>query len=128
MQNKAVISGILSIVSGSLGFLGFLVIILAVLFFTFFPSDLTGGSGLEQSMITVMVIVYSISGLITLALSILAIIGGVYSLKRKNWPLSLTAAIAGVLVFFPTGIPAVIFISMGKQEFNQTSAGQPSLS
>jgi len=80
MQNKAVISGILSIVSGSLGFLGFLVIILAVLFFTFFPSDLTGGSGLEQSMITVMVIVYSISGLITLALSILAIIGGVYSL------------------------------------------------
>jgi len=128
MQNRAVISGILSIVSGSLGFLGFLVIILAVLFFSFFPADLAGGSDLEQSMITVMVIVYAISGLITLALSILAIVGGVYSLKKKNWTLSLTGAIAGLLVFFPTGIPAVIFISMGKQEFNQTSTGQPSLS
>jgi hypothetical protein len=65
----------------------------------------------------VWVIFYSIIGGFLVILGILAIIGGIFALRRKIWGLALAGAIAGTFVFFPCGIPAIIFVSLGKQEF-----------
>jgi hypothetical protein len=47
----------------------------------------------------------------------LGIVGGVYAIKKKHWALALAGAIAGTVTFFPCGIPAIIFVSLGKEEF-----------
>jgi hypothetical protein len=58
----------------------------------------------------------------------LAITGGIFALKRKNWALSIAGAIAGTILFFPLGITATVLISLGKSEFSvvteTSSAGE----
>jgi len=54
-------------------------------------------------------------GPVCLLLGILGIVGGVYALKRKHWGLGLTAAIAGTLLFFPTGDTGHHFYCHGKE-------------
>jgi hypothetical protein len=49
---------------------------------------------------------------------VLAIVGGAFALKKRHWPLALAGAIAGTITFFPCGIPAIIFVSLGKEEFS----------
>jgi len=120
-ESNAKISGILSIVSGSLGLLGAASLIFLVVLFSLIPG-MDGGFGMgafgySDNMMLVMQIIYGIMGAVTLLLSILAIVGGVYALKRKYWGLGLAAAIASILVFFFTGIPAIIFIVMARKEF-----------
>ncbi len=46
---------------------------------------------------------------------------GYFSRVGKNWALGLTGAIAGFLVFFPTGIAAIILVSLG-HKLNQAPA------
>ncbi len=119
-ESNSRISGILSIVSGSLGLLGFLFIVLIVAFLIFMPDMAGMGRAIDadtKSGLLIAQIVYAVIGLFTLILGVLAILGGVYALKRKYWGLGLAAAIAGVLVFFPTGIPAIVFHIMARQEF-----------
>ena len=58
----------------------------------------------------------TIIGLPALALGIVAIIGGVYALRRKSFAMSL----AGAVCALPTvilGILAIVFISLSKGEF-----------
>ena len=58
----------------------------------------------------------TIIGLPALALGIVAIIGGVYALRRKSFAISL----AGAVCALPTvilGILAIVFISLSKGEF-----------
>ena len=50
-----------------------------------------------------------------LVLGIIAIIGGIFALKRRTWWLALVGSICAVPVGI--GIPALIFVIMGKQEF-----------
>lgn len=110
-----VVSGVLSIVSGAFGFLGGLAMILiSVLFWsTVFISTNTP----DEFPFFVFQTIYIVWGIILLVISVLAVIGGIYSLKRKNWGMALTGAIASVLTFFPGGVVAVIFVALGKQEF-----------
>jgi len=56
---------------------------------------------------------------ILLALGIVAIIGGIYALKRRKWGLALAGAICALLIPppFALGILAIIFVAMGKREF-----------
>ena len=49
--------------------------------------------------------------------AILALVGGVYAMQRKKWGLALAGSIAAILVFFPLGIPAVIFAAQSRDEF-----------
>jgi hypothetical protein len=48
----------------------------------------------------------------------LAITGGIFAVKRKNWALAIAGAIAGTILFFPLGIVATILVSLGKSEFS----------
>ena len=49
-------------------------------------------------------------------LGIMAVIGGVSAIRRKNFGVSLAGAICAV-VWVPLGILAVIFVVLGKREF-----------
>ena len=70
-------------------------------------------------------------GEIGLPLAIVAIIGGIFSLKRKLWGLALTGSICAIFSWlFILGILSVIFVSMSRQEFGTpvppANPGQPS--
>ena len=51
-----------------------------------------------------------------IVLVIIAIVGGVFALRRRLWGLALAGAICALCVWI-LGIPAIIFIAMGKKEF-----------
>jgi hypothetical protein len=57
-------------------------------------------------------------GVPLIVLGIIAIVGGVSALRRKSFGLSLAGAICGLPSFFwILAILAVIFVAMGKREF-----------
>jgi hypothetical protein len=125
MENNAKVGGILSIVSGAFGILGAGFVILWIWMFNWMLT-------MPQEPMTpefpfpffqVMAIIYGAWGLILVLIGALGIVGGVYALKKRHWPLALAGAIAGTVTFFPCGIPAIIFVSLGKEEF--TTAGPP---
>ncbi len=49
--------------------------------------------------------------------AILAIIGGVFALKRKSWAMALLGAIALVLTSTLPGVAALVLVIMGRDEF-----------
>jgi hypothetical protein len=71
----------------------------------------------EFGMITATALIV---GIVILVFGIIALAGGIHSIKRKRWGL----ALAGAILSFPflplggiLGLLAVIFISLGKGEF-----------
>lgn len=52
-----------------------------------------------------------------LIIGVLALIGGIYSLRRKTWGLALAGAIATTVYWFFVGIPTIVFIAQSKDEF-----------
>jgi len=52
-----------------------------------------------------------------LALGIVALIGGIFTLKRKVWGFSLAGAICAMFPCIPLGVLAIIFVSMGRKKF-----------
>jgi hypothetical protein len=119
-ENKSKIAGILSLVSGSFGILSALFLVLVALLISSFPqiADAPGIANVYTAeMINIVQIIYLVTGVISFLLGILSIVGGIYSLKKKMWGLALAGAIAGIFVFLPTGIAAVIYTAMGHREF-----------
>jgi hypothetical protein len=53
-------------------------------------------------------------------LGVVAIIGGIYSIRRKAWGMALAGAICAIFLPHVTilSILAIIFIALSKQEFN----------
>jgi hypothetical protein len=117
MQKYAMIGGILSIVSGAFGFLGAASCLLGILMFTSMPIDY--GDTMPFDMFTIMTIFYGVIGGIFILIGIFAIVGGAFSIKKRIWPLALAGSIAGTITFFPCGIPAIIFTTMAKPEFDE---------
>jgi len=110
---KPTAAGILTIIAGFLGLL--IGILLAV------------GLGIA-GMITGMIPGFPGVGLFSLIaipgiiLSIVAIVGGIYALRRRLWGLALAGAICALLFTLPflgwiLAILAIIFVSLGKGEF-----------
>lgn len=131
MGNNAKVGGILSIVSGAFGvlmgcvYVGF--IWLFSLMFTFIPDTIPQtpmDPEFPIEMFQIMGFVYGGIGLILALIGVLAIVGGVYALKRRHWGLALAGAIGANLVFCYCGIPAIIFVCLGKEEF---TTGPPQL-
>jgi lysylphosphatidylglycerol synthetase-like protein (DUF2156 family) len=52
-----------------------------------------------------------------IVLGIVAIIGGIYALRRRKWGLALAGSICAVFPWWFLGIPAIIFVVLGKGEF-----------
>ena len=52
-----------------------------------------------------------------IALGIVAIVGGVFALRRRIWGLALAGAICSLPSVWVLAIPAIVFIAMSKKEF-----------
>jgi hypothetical protein len=128
MQNRwAMVGGILSVVSGAFGILGGLAM---VLFGALFGWLITLGDSYSyntspEELATVFAIMYGVMGAGLIILSILALIGGIFAIRRKAWGLALAGAIAAVMVFFPIGVVSVVFISMARLEFLAAATSTP---
>ena len=97
-------AGILSIISGAIGF--FAGIVMATV------GGIAGaGIGIFE---------FGLIGAPLIVLGIIAIIGGVFALRKRIWGLALAGAICS-LCFPPyswfLAIPAIVFIALSKQEF-----------
>ena len=55
--------------------------------------------------------------ILPIAVGGVAIAGGVYALKRRKWGLALAGTICSLLTITVLGIPALIFVVLGKDEF-----------
>ena len=99
---KPTTAGILCIVAGSFAVIGGLVAGLIV--------SLVGGFlGLPWT---------GVFGIPSLIFGIIAIVGGIYALRREVWGLALAGAICALIgPWFILGLLAIIFVSLGKGEF-----------
>jgi len=115
-SSSPVVAGVLSIISGVIGIFTGVTLLLFSVFFIYlesFPMDVP-----HDFPFVLLQVVSMTWGIILLVLAIVAIIGGIYALQRKLWGLALAGSIASMLVFFPTGIVAVIFVSLAREEFH----------
>jgi hypothetical protein len=65
-----------------------------------------------------------------ICLGAVAIIGGIFALKRQNWGFSLAGAICSTFIapVSALGIAAIIFLAISKKEFKQHNDATPSIS
>ena len=104
---KPKVGGILSIICGSFGVLAGLVAAL-------------GGSITWLAGIPFATRILTLIGSPMILLGVIAIVGGIYAIRRRAWGMALAGAICALLVPPPfiLGILAIVFITMGKEEFN----------
>ncbi len=103
---KPTTAGILSIIAGVFGLIGALVV------------GVIGGTiaGLED--ILGLGTLFAAIAIPLIIIAIIAIVGGVYALKRRIWGLALAGTICALFCFWLLGIPAIIFVALGKREFS----------
>jgi hypothetical protein len=53
-----------------------------------------------------------------LCLNILAIVGGIYAIRRKGWGLALAGGICSIFPSQVLGVLAVVFIAISRKEFD----------
>jgi hypothetical protein len=107
-----VTAGILSIIAGGFSLLGTIFLVLA--FTAYYAVD--GVPGLEYPISVVGTAIFAPFFL----LSIVAIAGGIFALKRKFWGLALAGAICAVLTIlaWPLGTAAIVLLALSKHEFS----------
>jgi hypothetical protein len=130
MSNNAKVGGVLSIVSGGLGVMGALSMLLVVLVLQYTSGEhiyYSNGYYYPDDFFDFITVFYVVVGVIGLLLSALGVVGGIYALRRKRWGLALAGAIASCLTFLPCGVPAVVFVAMGKPEFSANHPSGPPL-
>jgi hypothetical protein len=104
------IAGILTIISGVFGALGIL---------NYWIGFGAEGSGFGKGDIPPFVpsIIFSLP-VPALVLALVAIVGSFFIPSRKKWRWGMVGAVAAVLSFLPTGIPALILTGASKEEFS----------
>ena len=129
MQNHAKVGGVLSIIAGSLGVLSFLFFIgIAVVMLIIpggFGDSYYHNPGPPEGFFAIMAAIYIIMGICHVVVGALAIVGGVFALRKTHWGWALAGSIGATIVFFPCGVPAIIFTAMGKPEFQSTAPVAP---
>ena len=117
MKGYSLIGGVLSIVSGSFGVLGLGMFILFALLIKASINNPSYESSMSASDFRVMAITLVTLGTISALIGVLGIIGGIFACRRRIWGLALAGAIAGTITFFPCGVAAIVFVSLGKSEY-----------
>lgn len=110
--SRPVTAGILNIITGVIG-----LAVAFTAFFAFFAMTVTLDIYLPvfADFISGVVLAFAI---ISLLFSLLILIGGIFATQRKYWGLALAGSIAAVLGLFFLGIPALILVSLSKEEFD----------
>ncbi len=109
------VAGILNIIAGSLTLLG--AVFSSLFTVVFFSSSYDGYSGQEYSALAFWLAVF----IPLLIVSLLAIVGGIFALKKKSWGLALAGSICSLLTLWawPLGIASIVFIALSKPNFNR---------
>jgi hypothetical protein len=100
------VAGILDIVSGSLG----IILAIALIF-------VGGLMRFVPDMPPYLAPIFAALSLPFATVGILAIIGGIYALRRKIWGLALAGSIAAFFPAWILGLPAIVFTALSKKEF-----------
>jgi hypothetical protein len=118
---KPVTAGILSIIAGVFNMvMGIILIAVSRNDMFDYPRRFRDYMGFER--------IGTALGVIIIILAIMAIVGGVFALLRRIWGLALAGAICSLLphAAIILGIPALIFVSISKNEFDHIVTGSPS--
>jgi len=107
----------MDIVSGSFNLLYMLTVwpLFFRIFYKFPAYDNAATFNFVQSFMGIFMIVGAV---IAITASTLAIIGGIYAMRRKRWRLALAGAIGALFgLLSPLGIAAIIFTALSRKEF-----------
>jgi len=101
---KPTVAGVLGIISGCFALVG-------ALFFVV-PMVALGviGASFAVPILLAIALVPAVPG-------ILALLGGIYAMKRKIWGLALAGSIASAIICPVLGIPALILTALSRNEF-----------
>ena len=110
---RPVIGGILNIVIGSIGLLVAFTLFLLVLVTNI---DFADYLGIFPDFITAVVLFIAS---VTLLLSLLVLVSGVYALERRYWGLSLAGSIVAMVTGSLLGIAALILVVVSRDEFDR---------
>ena len=103
---KPTTAGILSIIAGAIqAIVGIVVRVI-------------GGSVAGLAAIPGLGSIFGAIAIPLIILGIVAIVGGVYALKRRLWGLALAGSICALIGPWLLGLLAIIFVSIGKKEFS----------
>jgi hypothetical protein len=106
---RPIIGGILTIFSGALGTLG-------IISYAIGLGDVGSGFGKGDMPPFVPSIIFGMP-IPSLIIALLALVGGIFAIRRKRWRWSLTGSIAAALSLILLGIPAIVLIAISKDEF-----------
>lgn len=98
-------AGILDIVAGGFSILSLVFTLIVMLFVMHVGGEVQGG----------FVLLFPIGGAV---MSILAIVGGIFALRRKNRAMALAGATGAALTLSPFGVAALVLTVMGRNEFD----------
>jgi hypothetical protein len=109
-------AGILNIISGAMKLFGGLGLIIFAGF-----SSMWGGQMMSNYNMPVglMAGLMGFGGFVILILGVVSIIGGIFALRKKLWGMALAGSITSVLGGnLLLGVAAIVFVVMGKKNFN----------
>jgi len=122
----SVVGGIPQVISGGVLIVDSLVSyqhgfgLISRFFLPFFPDGwryyILWGGDVFYASLNAIPIHWPILGGCFVVLGIVAVVGGISAVRRRRFGLSLAGAICALLSVF-LGIPAVIFVALGKREF-----------
>ena len=106
---KPMTAGILSIIAGVLGAVGGIVAATV--------GRTIGGLWMGPMAVPNITMILGAIAIPLIILGIVAIVGGIYALRRRIWGLALAGSICSLICVWFLEIPAIIFTAMGKNEF-----------
>ena len=118
---KPTTAGILNIVAGTMGIVGGIFLIAAGRVIDQLGEIWTGAIDIPATVTEAIGVspgVVSALGAIPLVFGIIALVGGIFALQRRNWGLALAGAILAMFISGWLGIISIIFVSLGKREFD----------
>ncbi len=108
-------AGVLCIVAGSLGLLGCLIFGLMMLGMGSFASSSWGWGARMPSMMPTWL--FPLLCIPFFFIALLAILGGIFSIKARYWGWALAGSIAALFPWWVLGVPAIVFVILGKDEY-----------
>ncbi len=73
--------------------------------------------GMMEQFVSGAAVWVMVAGIIVLVFGIIALTGGISAIKRRRWGLSLAGSILSLFIMPILGLLAIIFVSLGKGEF-----------
>ena len=115
-SGKPIAAGVLNIIAGVLGIIGAIGMFIGFSFITNYWN--IGGVEFEFEAFPHFVENITLGLAVpSLIIAILALVGGIFAVQRKQWGLALAGSIAAILSLFPLGIASTVLTAISKEEF-----------